>query len=107
MRKIMLPALMSGTLFLGGCAYGLGGGLGDIFGEDYNSGNYSGDFERSAANACGREASRYGRVSIRSVRQEERDIVRVDGQIDVRDSRGDEFTCIYRSDGRIVDFRRY
>ncbi len=103
MRKLFLPTLMSATLLLGGCAYGLGGALGND-GYGYRSGN---DFERAAVDACGREASRYGRVSISNVDQNDRDTVRVNGRIDVRDNRGDEFTCIFRSDGRIVDFRRY
>lgn len=104
MRKFLIPVLMSGTLMLGGCAYGLGGGLGGIFGDDGYGYNSNSDFERAAVNACGREASRYGRVSISYVQQDSRDTVRVDGRIQARDNDRDEFRCIFRSDGRIVDF---
>lgn len=107
MRKFLLPVLMSGTLLLGGCAYGLGGGLlGGILDNGRNGQNSGDDFERAAVDACGREASRFGRVSIGNV-DRNRDTVRVTGRVDVRDNRGDEFTCTFRSDGRIVDFRRY
>lgn len=76
----LIPALAA-TVLLGGCsAYGGLGGLGGILGGDtYRSGsggyepyrgddlygtNYSNDFERAAFNACGRQASQYGRVAI-------------------------------------------
>ena len=106
MRKIVLPLVLAGTMALGGCASVGGGGLlGDIFGGDsygYNGGN---DFERRAAQACGREASRYGRASVDRVEQRDRDYVYVTGRIDTRDYDRDEFTCVVRSDGRIVDFQ--
>ena len=106
MRSIFIPVALAGTVLLGGCAtYGSNGGLlGDIFGGDgygYNAGD---DFERAAANACGREASRYGRVRIDRVDRRDRDFVHVSGRIDNRDRRRDEFTCVFRADGRVVDF---
>ena len=117
----LIPALAA-TVLLGGCsAYGGLGGRGGILGGDtYRSGscgyepsrgddlygtNYSTDFERAAFNACGRQASQYGRVAIDRVEQIDRNAVRVIGRIDSRDSRRDEFGCPFRSDGRIVDFR--
>ena len=117
----LVPALAA-TAMLGGCsAYGGLGGLGGILGGDtYRSGsggyeryrgddlygtNYSNDFERAAFNACGRQASQYGRVAIDRVEQIDRNAVRVIGRIDSRDTRRDEFGCTFRSDGRIVDFR--
>ena len=112
MRNKVITAMLAGSLMLGGCAAGyggdpLGGLLGGILGGNsgYNDRNMS-QFERAAVDACGREASRYGRVQITDVRQQSRDVVEVFGRIDVRDSRGDEFRCAFRSDGRIVDFRR-
>lgn len=108
MRTTFLPATLAATLMLGGCAGlgGLGGLLDPILGNDgrYDDRNGS-QFERAAAEACGREASRYGRVQITDVRQTDREFVRVRGRIDSRDSRRDEFDCTFRSDGRIVDFR--
>ena len=111
MRKVLIPAIAAGTLLLGGCATGYGGSpLGGILGSvlggggGYNDNNLS-QFERAAVNACGQQASQYGRVSISDVRQTSRDTVRVDGRIDTYDRNRDQFTCTFRSDGRIVDFR--
>ncbi len=116
MRKIITPAILAGTLALGGCAtYGgglLGGGFGNDRYDDRYAGGYGydrgGDFERAGANACGREASRYGRARVDEVNQEGRDSVIVTGYIDSRDRRGDgRFGCTFSRDGRIVDFRRF
>ena len=110
MRKTALSAILVGSLALGGCAAGygqnpLGGILGGILGGNSGYGNQQlSQFERAAANACGQEASRYGRVQITDVRQDSRDTVRVFGRIDTRDRSRDEFACVFRSDGRIVDF---
>ncbi|QZD90014.1 hypothetical protein K3148_00945 [Qipengyuania aurantiaca] len=107
MNKALLPVALAGTVLLGGCAtYGNGGLLGDILGGGdtygYNGGN---DLERRAAEACGREASRFGRAEVTRVDQQDRDYLYVYGRIDTRDYNRDEFTCVYRSDGRIVDFQ--
>ncbi len=105
MKITILPVLAAGTMLLGGCAAGLGGGglFGDILGGNVRNDNDR--FERAAANACGREASRYGRIAISDVRQTSREIVRVDGRVQTRDRYERRFSCIFRSDGRIVDFR--
>ena len=127
MKTSLIPAIATATMLLGGCsAYGGLGGLGGILGGDtyrddpYRSGsygyepyrgpdnygtNYRNDFERAAFNACGRQASQYGRVAIDRVEQIDQNSVRVIGRTDSRDSRRDEFGCTFRSDGRIVDFR--
>lgn len=101
MRKTLIPAALGATMMLGGCASVLNDGLlGDLFGNnDYGETR----FERAAVQACGNEASRYGRAEIRSVDQVSRDIVRVRGDIR-RDGRTSRFECDFRSDGRIVDF---
>lgn len=106
MKKFLTPVALAGTMFLGACAsYGGGGLLGGILGGNDGYGyNARGDFERAAVEACGREASRYGRVSVERVDQQDRDYVYVYGRIDTRDYNRDEFTCVFRSDGRIVDF---
>lgn len=105
MQKLLLPGLLAGTLALGGCA-AYGNPLGGVFGnnDDYGYG-YNDNIDRAAAEACGREASRYGRVSIQRVDRFSSDVFRVEGRIDSRDSRRDEFRCDYRTDGRILDFR--
>lgn len=108
MRKF-IPTLMAGALVLGGCAAGMGGNpIGDILGSVLgggNTGSYgNSEFERAAVNACGQQASQYGRVSITRVEQNSRDTVRVEGRIESNQRQG-RFTCTFRSDGRIVDFR--
>lgn len=110
MRKLLLPTIMAGTLLLGGCAAGLGNPIGGILGSvlggsQGTQGNGSDQFQRAAVNACGQEAARYGRVSITNVQQRTRDTVRVDGRIETNDRRERRFTCTFRSDGRIIDFR--
>ncbi len=114
MRKTLFPALIAGTLLLGGCTNSvggtnpLGGLLGGILGGGgaYDDRNGS-DFERAAVNACGQEAQRYtrDRIRVERVDQTSRDTVRVDGRIETRDRDRDEFTCTFRSDGRIAGFR--
>ena len=111
MRKIFLPALALSTMALGGCAAGyganpIGGILGGILGGNGGYGNNQNldNFERAAVQACGQEASRYGRAQISDVRRDSRDVVVVYGRIDTRDRSRDEFICAFRSDGRIVDF---
>ena len=113
MRKIITPAILASTLALGGCAT-YGGGLlgGGGYGKDRYENGYGytrgGDFERAAADACGREASRFGRARVDEVNQEGRDRVVVTGYIDSRDRRGEgRFGCTFSNDGRIIDFRRF
>ena len=105
MHKTFLPATLAATLMLGGCA-GIGGILDPILGNDdrYDDRNLS-QFERAAVEACGRDASRYGRAQVTDVRQSDREYVQVRGRIDTRDRRDDEFYCVFRNDGRIVEFR--
>ena len=122
MKFASLATLATAALALSACST-YGDPLGGIFGGDrYRDGSYgydpyggpdrygtgySNDFERAAFNACGQRASQYGRVAIDRVDQSTRDLVRVIGRTDSRDSRRDEFGCTFRSDGRIVDFRLY
>ena len=111
MRKPVLGAVMSASLLLGGCAM-YGDGLldqdryDDRYGDNYRYDNVT-DFKRAAENACGREASRYGRATISRVEERNRDEVIVTGRIRTDDSRRDEFGCTFTRDGRIADFRRF
>ena len=108
MRKSFSSLAIIGALSLGGCAtspYGGMGGpleavLGSVLGADQSGGN---DFQRAAVNACGNYASQYGQVSVRDVRQQSRDTLRVYGLIGTNFGTRD-FECSFRSDGRITDF---
>lgn len=113
---------------LGACAtspygnYGMGGPLeavlGGVLGGGYNTSGYgygnsgygnagygynSGSFQQAAVNACGGQASRYGRVSISDVRQQSSSTLRVRGYVS-DGYRNNDFACSFRSDGRITDF---
>ena len=107
MKKSLIAATLAGTVLLGGCAsYGNGGLLGGLLGGGNNYGyNARGDFEQAAVRACGDEASRFGRASVERVDQQNRDYVYVYGRIETRDYSRDEFTCVFREDGSIVDFQ--
>lgn len=108
MRKSFTTLAILGALSLGGCATspfgGMGGPLesvlGSVLGGSQGGGN---DFQRAAVNACGNYASQYGQVSIRDVRQQSRDTLRVYGLIGSNYGSRD-FECSFRSDGRITDF---
>jgi hypothetical protein len=111
MRKMaLLPIAAAGSFLLSGCAAGMGGNpMADILGSVLNGGAGAqasgGTFERAAVNACGQQASQYGRVSITNVEQRSADTIRVDGRIEADNRGSGQFTCTFRSDGRIVDFR--
>ena len=111
MKTSLIPAIAAATMLLGGDTYRddpyRSGSYGyePYRGPDNYGTNYRNDFERAAFNACGRQASQYGRVAIDRVEQIDQNSVRVIGRTDSRDSRRDEFGCTFRSDGRIVDFR--
>ena len=119
-KQLTISALFAGAIALGGCAYGYGDGYGydDGYGDGYGNGGYGGyggeygysyrndgEFERAAVNACGREASRYGRIRITYAEERDRGVYTVQGDINNRDRRRDKFTCRFESSGRIVDFR--
>ena len=118
MRKLFLPVLAVASLSIAGCAtsplggYGMGGPLEAVLGSvlggggvlGSGQGNYGNtNFQQAAVNACGNEASRYGQVSIRDVRQKSSSTLRVYGVVGSNyGSR--EFECSFRNDGRITDF---
>lgn len=115
MRKLFLPVLLATTFTLGGCAGGLGqdpltgilgsvlgGGLGGGYPAQGGYGNQN--FEQAAVNACGQQASRYGRVSISNVQPQSNSTLRVYGTVEVNGYQRRNFACSFRSDGRITDF---
>lgn len=125
MRKLV--PLVALVLPLAACAtspYGYGYGADPIsavigalgssstYGSPYGYGNYgysnygyggSSAFSQAAANACASYASRYGRVSISSVRQESSSRMHVYGYVN-RGYGADNWDCTFRSDGRVTDF---
>ena len=107
--RLSLPLVAALALPLAACAtspYGYGYGnspygvLGSIgaLGSGYGSG-----FSQAAVNACAGTASRYGRVSIRQVRQISSSSVKVWGYAS-NGYRNEGWDCTFRSDGRITDF---
>ena len=107
MRKAFIPAALSAPFLLGGCAaIGGDGLLGDLFGGGNDYGYDARDgFERDAVKACGDEASRFGRATVIEAEAQNREYMYVSGRIDSRDRNRDEFTCVFRADGRVVDFQ--
>ena len=110
MRKPTTLILAAGALSLGGCMTdplgGMGGPLEAVLGQVLGAGNQNqsgSNFQQAAVNACGRHAQQYGQVSIRDVRQQSRDTLRVYGVVGSSyDNRN--FECSFRTDGRITDF---
>ncbi len=109
--RMSLPLIAALALPLAACAtspygYGYGGNsygaLGSIgaLGSGYGS---NGSFSQAAVNACAGTASRYGRVSIRQVRQISSSAVKVWGYAS-NGYRNEGWDCTFRSDGRITDF---
>ena len=94
--------LAAAALPLAGCAFS------DMLGGYDRNGGYYGqggpNFEEVAADACAREASRYGRPAVRDVRRAGSSAMRVTGTVDVSNYGRRGFGCTYRQDGRIVDF---
>ena len=110
MRKSFLPVVLAGSLALGGCTSVLPAVLGSVLqgglgGGGYDQGYGGQQFQQAAINACGQQASRYGRVSIADVRQVSNSTLQVYGSIDSGNFQRRNFTCSFRSDGRITDFR--
>ena len=120
MRKLTILSLIASPLLLAGCTTGygmdpLGGLLGSVLGSGGygdsaygNSGygnNAQGSFQQAAVDACGQQASQYGRVSIGNVQQVSGDTLRVSGSASVNTYQQRGFYCDFRSDGRITNFR--
>ncbi|HEV2079032.1 MAG TPA: hypothetical protein VGR19_03920 [Allosphingosinicella sp.] len=110
MRKSLLPVVLAGSLALGGCTSVLPAVLGSVLqgglggGGGYDQGYGGQQFQQAAVNACGQQASRYGRVNIADVRQVSNSTLRVFGTVDSGNFQRRSFSCDFRSDGRITNF---
>jgi hypothetical protein len=105
--RLRPPALLLACApLLGGCAYA---GLAPVLAEAVNNSRPSGpigqDFEAAAAEACSARGSRYGRVTVTRVERVGEALVRVGGTVQ-EPARERSFTCDFRSNGKIADFRR-
>ena len=112
MRITTSAIALIGALSLGGCATspygGMGGPLESVLGSVLAGGLGGGqsnnsNFQQAAVNACGNYASQYGQVSVRDIRQQSRDTLRVYGLVGSNYG-ARNFECSFRSDGRITDF---
>lgn len=109
MRKSILPLLAVSALSVSACATGMGGPgvLGSVLGNVLSSGAQGRggpDFQTMAIEACGSEASRYGRVNVSDVQAVSRSTLRVYGTVDTGSFQRRSFACNFREDGRITDF---
>lgn len=107
--RMSLPLLAALALPLAACAmspYGYGNtGYGPYGVGTYGmlGGAYGSNLSQAAASACANHASRFGRVSVRNVRQLDRNHVKVFGYAN-SGYRTEGWDCTFRSDGRITDF---
>lgn len=104
--RVTLPLAAAGALALGACAvspHGYGNTYNPVYGSIGALGSNYGGFSQAAANACANYASRYGRVSVRNVRQLDANHVKVFGYVN-QGYRNEGWDCTVRSDGRITDF---
>jgi hypothetical protein len=106
MRRLYLSLLLASAPLLGGCAYaGLAPVLADAVSNSRPSGHIALDFEAAAAEACSARGSRYGRVTFTGVERVGEALVRVAGTVQ-EPARERSFTCDFRSNGKIAEFRR-
>jgi hypothetical protein len=107
--RMSLPLVAALALPLAACAtspygYGYGSNPYGVLGSIGALGSgYGSSFSQAAVNACAGTASRYGRVSIREVRQVSSSSVKVWGYAS-NGYRNEGWDCTFRSDGRITDF---
>jgi hypothetical protein len=106
MRRLYPALVLACAPLLGGCAYA---GLAPVLAEAVNNnrprGHIGQDFEAAAAEACSARGSRYGRVTVTGVQRVGEALVRVGGNVQ-EPARERSFTCDFRSNGKIAEFRR-
>ena len=106
MRRLYPALLLACAPLLGGCAYaGLAPVLVDAVNNSRPAGTIGEDFEAAAAEACSARGSRFGRVTVTGVQRLGDARVRVDGTLQ-EPTRQRSFTCDFRSNGKIAEFRR-
>lgn len=119
MRKVLMPTVLAAGLTLSGCAAVLPAVIGTAVNQGISAATRAAASDRgsglspqqqqlrnAAANACGQQASQYGLVTISDVQQASRTTLRVHGIIAANGpNQQRSFTCSFRNDGQITDFR--
>ena len=117
MRKLMTPILVMSGLAISGCATVLPmvlssvvqQGVGAAMGAAKRAGEGavpSQQLQAAAVNACTQQASPHGQATVNTLQQIGSGTLRANGTIAANGSRPPRsFTCTFRSDGQITDFR--
>ena len=117
MRKLMTPILVTSGLAISGCSTVLPivlstvvqQGVGAAVGAAKRSGESAippQQLQAAAVNACTQAASQHGQATVNTLQQIGSSTVRANGTIAANGSYPQRsFTCSFRSDGKITDFR--
>ncbi len=117
MRKLMTLILVTSGLAISGCATVLpmvlstvvSQGVGAAVGAGTRGGQSAiptQQFQNAAMNACTQQASQHGQATVNTLQQIGSSTLRANGTIAANGSYPQRsFTCTFRSDGRITDFR--
>ncbi len=117
MRKLMILVLVTSGLATSGCATVLPmvlstvvqHGVGEAVGAAKRAGASAippRQLQAAAVNACTQQASQHGQATVNTLQQIGSSTVRANGTIAAKGSYPQRsFTCSFRSDGKITDFR--
>ena len=117
MRKLMTATLVTSGLAVSGCATVLpmvlstvvSQGVGAAVGAAKRAGENAippQELQAGAVNACTQQASQHGQATVNTLQQMGRSTLRANGTIAANGSYPQRsFTCTFRSDGKITDFR--
>jgi outer membrane protein TolC len=117
MRKLLVPILVGSGLTLSGCATVLPMVLGTVLQQGVGAAvgaatrggggvNTSQQLQDAAVNACRQQALQHGQATLTTMQQLSSSTLRVNGTIAANASYPQRsFTCSFRSDGQITDFR--
>jgi predicted membrane-bound mannosyltransferase len=117
MRKLVIPILLTSGLAISGCAAVLpmvlstavSQGVGAAVGAAKRSGQSAippQQLQEATVSTCTQQSSQHGQAAVKTVQQISSGTIRANGVIAANGSYPQRsFTCTYRSDGRITDFR--